>query len=233
MKCAAFHKMIGDRLDGTIRPADRARLDAHLGACAECRELLDDFQRIAESARTLDDQDAPSDDVWNAILSGVRAARREERRAASRGFRGFAVPRWAYVAGFVLLVAAAGLVVGLGPWRGTAVPGLTPEQAATVAKLEESEMHYKLAIQALTEALGAGRDRIIGRRPLRPRPGGGGCGHPGLPRSRRARARQRRCPRLPAGRLPEEGRDPRRGHASSETNAVSGQDRGESLEIEN
>jgi predicted anti-sigma-YlaC factor YlaD len=155
MKCAAFHKMIGDRLDGTIRPADRARLDAHLGACAECRELLDDFQRIAESARTLDDQDAPSDDVWNAMLSGVRAARREERRAASRGFRGFAVPRWAYVAGFVLL-AAAGLVVGLGPWRGTAVPGLTPEQAATVAKLEESEMHYKLAIQALTEALGAG-----------------------------------------------------------------------------
>ena len=26
MKCAAFHKLIGDRLDGTIRPAERARV---------------------------------------------------------------------------------------------------------------------------------------------------------------------------------------------------------------
>lgn len=156
MKCAAFHKMIGDRLDGTIRPADRARLDAHLTACAECRELMDDFQRIAESARSLDDQDAPSDDVWNAVLSGVRAARREERRAASRGLRGFSVPRWAYAAGFVLIGAVVSLVVGIGPSRGPAAPGLTPEQAVTMAKLEESEMHYKLAIQALTEALAAG-----------------------------------------------------------------------------
>ncbi len=156
MKCASYHKLIGDRLDGTIRPADRARLDSHLAACAECRELMDDFQRIAESARSLDDQDAPSDDVWNAVLSGVRAARREERRAASRGLRGFAVPRWAYAAGFVFVGAVIGLIVGLGPWRGSAAPGLTPEQAAVVAKLEESETHYKLAIQALTEALGAG-----------------------------------------------------------------------------
>jgi hypothetical protein len=118
---------------------------------------MDDFQRIAENARSLDDQDAPSDDVWNAILSGVRAARREQRRAAAAGrLGGLRVPRWAYAAGFIFVGAAVGLIVGLGPWRGTAAPGLTPEQAAVVAKLEESEMHYKLAIQAMTEALGAG-----------------------------------------------------------------------------
>lgn len=161
MKCASFHKLIGDRLDGTIRPADRARLDSHLASCAECRELMDDFQRIAESARSLDDQDAPSDDVWNAILSGVRAAHREQRRAAaSSRLSGLRVPRWAYAAGFVLVGAAVGLIVGLGPRRGVAVPGLTPDQAATVAKLQESETHYKLAIQAMTEALSSGSVKI-------------------------------------------------------------------------
>jgi hypothetical protein len=46
--------------------------------------------------------------------------------------------------------------VGLRPFQGAASPVLPPDQAATVAKLKESEMHYKLAIQALTEALGAG-----------------------------------------------------------------------------
>ena len=155
MKCAAFHKLIGDRLDGTIRPADRARLEAHLESCPECRELMEDFRKIAESARGLDDEETPSANVWPAILAGVRAVRRgRSRRAAPARLR--SVPRWAYAAGFVLLGAAVGLVVGLGPWRGAAQPGLSPEQAATVAKLEEAEMHYKLAIQALTEALGAG-----------------------------------------------------------------------------
>ena len=30
MKCAKFHKMIGDRLEGTIRPQDRVRLEVLL-----------------------------------------------------------------------------------------------------------------------------------------------------------------------------------------------------------
>ncbi|MDD8025808.1 MAG: zf-HC2 domain-containing protein [Acidobacteriota bacterium] len=158
MKCAAYHKLIGDRLEGTIRPADRARLDAHLAVCAECRDLMEDFRKIAESARTLDDEEIPSPHVWPAILTGVRAIRRgahKSFRSRSRGF-GFAVPRWAYAAGFVLVGAAVGLMVGLGPWRGAAQPGMSPDQAATVVKLKEAETHYKLAIQALNEALQSG-----------------------------------------------------------------------------
>jgi len=153
MKCAAFHKLIGERLEGTIRPQDRARLEAHLESCAGCRELMEDFNRIAEDARRLDDKKEPSDDVWNAILSGVRAVQREERRASARRF---APPRWAYAAGFILLAAAVGLIAGLGPWRRAASPALSAEQAFTMAKLEEAESHYKQAIQALTEALSSG-----------------------------------------------------------------------------
>ena len=93
MKCAAFHKLIGDRLDGTIRPAERARLDAHLKSCGECRELLEDFQKITESARALDDRDTPSEDVWPARPG--RGPCHPPRGAASRRF----IPRWAYAAG--------------------------------------------------------------------------------------------------------------------------------------
>jgi predicted anti-sigma-YlaC factor YlaD len=153
MKCAAFHKLIGDRLEGTIRPADRVRLEAHLESCPECRELMEDFRKIAESARGLDDEETPSASVWPAIAAGVRAVRRGRSRAAVRRF---AVPRWAYAAGFVFLAAAVGLVVGLSPWRSAAQPGMSPEQTATMAKLEEAETHYKLAIQALSEALETG-----------------------------------------------------------------------------
>ncbi len=153
MKCAAFHKLIGERLEGTIKPRDKARLEAHLETCSECRQLMADFQHIAEEARRLDDADVPSDDVWNAILTGVRAARREKQRSSARRF---ALPRWSYAAGFVLAAAAVGLIAGLAPWRRAAAPAVSADQAATLAKLTEAETHYKLAIKAMADALGAG-----------------------------------------------------------------------------
>ena len=78
MKCALFHKMIGDRLDGMIRPQDRARLEDHLKSCPECRELAADFQKIAAEARALPQED-PAEELWPAIRAGVAAARRARR----------------------------------------------------------------------------------------------------------------------------------------------------------
>ena len=96
MKCALFHKMIGDRLDGTIRPQDRARLEDHLKSCPECREVAADFQKIAAEARALPQED-PAEELWPAIRAGVAAARR------ARPVPAFAHPRfrWAWAAGLV------------------------------------------------------------------------------------------------------------------------------------
>jgi hypothetical protein len=155
MKCAKFHKMIGDRLDGTIRPHERVRLEDHLKSCSECRELARDFQKIAAEAKALPQED-PTDDFWPEIRAGVAAARRGKTTPA------FAHPRfkWAWAAGFVFLGAVLGLVVGLRPWKAELPTAFAADQDRTVAKLEEAEKHYQLAIQAMTEALSPGRGAL-------------------------------------------------------------------------
>jgi len=155
MKCAKFHKLIGDALDGTIRPRDRARLEDHLRSCPECRELAGDFQKIAAEARALP-QDEPADDVWPAIRANVGRAR-DNRPAPA-----FAHPRlqWAWAAGFLFLGAIIGVVVGLRPWKADVPTAFAADQNRTVAKLEEAERHYQLAVRAMTEALAPGKNGL-------------------------------------------------------------------------
>jgi anti-sigma factor RsiW len=152
MKCALFHKMIGDRLDGTIRPQDRARLEDHLKSCPECREVAADFQKIAAAARALPQED-PAEELWPAIRAGVAAARR------ARPVPAFAHPRfrWAWAAGLVFIGVVLGLGIGLRPWKADLPTAFAADQDRTVAKLQEAEKHYQLAIQAMTEALAPGR----------------------------------------------------------------------------
>ncbi len=157
MKCAFYHKLIGEHLEGTIRPADKARLESHLASCADCRGLYEDFQAIAENAKDLD-REAPPDDVWPNVLARVQASRREERmRAAARRHRfapGFGRTRWAWAATLLFAGAVIGLVVGLRPWKAAGpVVAAGSAEVQTMAKLEDAEKHYKLAIQSLTEAL--------------------------------------------------------------------------------
>ncbi len=164
MKCAFYHKLIGEHLERTIRPADKARLESHLATCADCRGLFEDFQDIANKAKDLD-RETPPDDVWPNVLARVQASRREERmRAAARRDRfapGFGGTRWAWAAVLLFAGVAIGLVVGLKPWK-TAEPvfATASDELQTMAKLEDAEKHYKLAIQSLTEALTSAKGNI-------------------------------------------------------------------------
>jgi anti-sigma factor RsiW len=151
MKCLRFHKLIGDRLEGTIRPADRVRLEKHLETCPDCRELAADFQKIAAEAQALP-QEEPSEDLWPSIRAGVAAARRAGAVPAQAAFR----PRWAWAAGFVVLGLMLGLGLGLRPWKTEPPSAFAADRDRTVGKLEEAEKHYQLAIQAMSEALAPG-----------------------------------------------------------------------------
>jgi hypothetical protein len=62
------------------------------------------------------------------------------------------------LAAALLLVVVGGLVIGLRP--GKDMNGLSEQARFTLAKLEEAEKHYKLAIQALSEAVGAQTNRF-------------------------------------------------------------------------
>jgi len=158
MRCPKAHRLIGEYLDKTLRPQDQTRLQEHLDSCPDCRSLLKDFQDIAEQAQALDTL-SPSDDGWPKILSRVQAANREKRlhqprtagRRESVGYPNRT--KWAWAAALILVVVIGGVVVGLRPWRGNAVPGLGEQDKYTLAKLKEAEKHYQLAIQALNEAV--------------------------------------------------------------------------------
>jgi anti-sigma factor RsiW len=158
MRCPKAHKLIEEYLDKTLRPKDQARLQGHLDSCPDCRSLLKDFQEIAEQAQALDTL-SPSDDNWPKILSKVQATKREKRlRQAQKAGRRESVgypnrTKLIWTAALILLVVISGIVIGLRPWQGKAVPGLAEQDKYTLAKLEEAEKHYQLAIQALNEAV--------------------------------------------------------------------------------
>lgn len=174
MRCSHAHKLIGDKLDGTLSMKDGERLQEHLDKCPDCRDLLKDFQGIAEQAKGLPKHE-PSNRVWTGILDGVRAVRdicddqvvgddRVDRVAGPAPIRlpkpgwvetyVFSRPaRFAWAAAALLILVAGGLVIGLRPAKD--LNGLSEQDRFTLAKLEEAEKHYKLAIQALSEAVKA------------------------------------------------------------------------------
>ena len=51
--CEHFAEAISSLADGTLDPADRPRLEAHLEACDGCRALLDDLRALRRDAAAL------------------------------------------------------------------------------------------------------------------------------------------------------------------------------------
>jgi hypothetical protein len=102
MTCAGHHEAIGDLVDGTLPPDERARLEAHLQTCAECRALARDLQRIRETAGALD-RLRPPDRVWERLAAAVPESGRRPRAAAI----------WPWAAAAAVLVATVGLAVAV------------------------------------------------------------------------------------------------------------------------
>ena len=159
MRCRTARHMISQRIDGGLGPGPEARLDAHLDGCAECRELLSDMQAIADTARGLEKVE-PSAQVWKRIESSLRVPlnRRpllQQRTHPPRSpFMAPPLLRWAAATAFVLVFAAGIFYVGLRFGRSGRIPGAGLPGYA-VQKLEEAEIHYQRAVQALNEVLEA------------------------------------------------------------------------------
>ena len=157
MKCSQAHELIGELLEETFSEEDRLALEKHLESCPECRELLADFQEIKTQAAALPKLE-PSPAVWLNVLDDVRRDRRAKsvRAATTVNWwdRLFAPgrPRFAFAAALALCLVIGGAVLIRAPRKTAipAVPGNGDEYA--MAKLQEAEIHYRLAIRALSEA---------------------------------------------------------------------------------
>jgi len=66
---------LSEYLDGALTEAEAAALEAHLGACGPCRELLSDLRRVLARAQALEDR-APREDLWPGVAAGGSTAPR-------------------------------------------------------------------------------------------------------------------------------------------------------------
>jgi anti-sigma factor RsiW len=104
MKDVHVDEWLIDHVRGELDPADRARVDAHLSACDDCRASRERFGALmTELARTAP---APPPIHWGTYRAELRE--RLERRIS--GIGGGAAGLWAWLARPLPALVAAGLV---------------------------------------------------------------------------------------------------------------------------
>jgi hypothetical protein len=158
MRCSKAKKLISDYVDNELKERQSVHLERHFHKCSDCRKLLEDFKSIAKSAKELDEL-KPSQGTWLKIRERLTP---EEQKVLSlhpdkRGGFGFLFfpPKLKYALSAFLVMAVIISAVMVGQWYrgGMDILGKRDPMKYTLAKLDEAEQHYKMAIKALWEAV--------------------------------------------------------------------------------
>jgi hypothetical protein len=162
MSCARYNEAIQDLADGTLGAIRKAELQLHLDECDACRALASDFQKIRDTAASLDRLAAP-DRVWLQVAGRLRQEGRISTASAvhAPSHRHYTV--MAIAAGLMLAVGASLFVlfpefrqnrqaaVQTAPnGQGNAAAQETVQTVETEFRL--AEQHYQNAIAKLEEA---------------------------------------------------------------------------------
>ena len=160
MKCAKAKKLISEYIDGDLGKDAALSLEKHLEACPDCRKLLSDFQQIKQKAKGLK-KAGPSGEVWFRIQERIKEKTQGPVPGPRVRFLFFpARLRYAVSASLLFLVAVGAVVIGLRIGnRGNDANGNNGQKYA-LAKIQEAEEHYKLAIKALWEAVQAQQENF-------------------------------------------------------------------------
>ena len=160
MRCSKAKRLISDRMDGRVSERLNVDLEQHLGSCMDCKKFFEDFQEIVERAKNLENL-KPSGQSWLKIRAKleteeqkVLTVRKQKRGRLSLLFQ---PPRLKYASIGALLAAFIIFVglFGLQYWGDRSYQEGEDLQKYTLAKLNEAERHYQLAIKALWEAVSA------------------------------------------------------------------------------
>ncbi len=112
MSTHAPDDLLAAAVDGTLSPADRDVVEAHLRICALCREQVASARRAREALDALPQELTPPIDVAAAVAAVVGAGDpTAAARPAATGGHTAAAPRWYRAAGLVAAAAAIALAV--------------------------------------------------------------------------------------------------------------------------
>ena len=75
LSCEEARDLASEMALGTIAGDDRARLIAHIASCSECRQLVEDLSRIADSILLLGPEQEPPEGFETAVLAQFRGPR--------------------------------------------------------------------------------------------------------------------------------------------------------------
>jgi hypothetical protein len=156
----AFTNRLSDYLDDEgLSPAERAEIEQHLRACAECRATLEELREVVEHARALTNS-APEGDLWSGIENrlGSRDVLPFPARAARRV--SFTIPQLV-AAGLALMVLSGSMVwmMRTGPTRAD-IPPIAASEEHRPVNVSTADAGYEAAIADLERALEAGRDKL-------------------------------------------------------------------------
>jgi anti-sigma factor RsiW len=164
MTCDDVMDRLDARADGGLAGPERAALEAHLAACADCREAADSMDELLRQAAALPAELAPARDLWPGIASRLTVPGGEARR-------GWTIrPLWVAAAAAALVAASSAatwmLVRPGAPAPGVALATPVPapeENPATQGPLPVSQGTDEAMYLAATEEL---MDALEARRPM-------------------------------------------------------------------
>ncbi len=109
-----LENLVSEYLEGTLAAARRAQVEAHLGDCAACRELVADVRRAIELCHSAEELEPAPWLVSKILLATVGEHKPTMRERLTAFFRPAAQPRLAYavamaVFSFSIIVNAAGI----------------------------------------------------------------------------------------------------------------------------
>ncbi len=163
MKCSKAKKLISEYIDGELNEKKASSLKAHIEVCPECQKFLKDLQKITDQAKDLEDI-SPSGKTWFRIQARL-SEERQETRVPGWGQRRriLLFPpalRYAVSVAFLLLVVFGAVIISLRFRDQIGIPSAANGEKYALAKLEEAEHHYQLAIKALWEAVQAQKENF-------------------------------------------------------------------------
>lgn len=164
MRCSKAHRWISEYMDGALDAAGRERLEKHLAGCGSCRGFLEDLRAVARESANLAAPPTP-EGVWPKIRARLPEEGKTDASPAAipRPAAWYLKPGWRYATASLaaVLLIAGGFYLGLrrGGLR-SALPAFDDQEEFALAKLDEAERYYLLAIKSLSEAFAARKGEI-------------------------------------------------------------------------